>query len=532
MNNCINSTKKTLQILGVPHTQKYIEDIILSHQDHNSLLAISDTLTKYSIENTAVELTKERIDELPSTCIVQVTIEKSTLFYVIQNVGESHVSFYDEKNKLEVYNKVDFQKVWTGICLLFEKTENSKEVGIERKLTVKKINIILISIASILLIFSTALGLSNAEVYGGSIALFYTILYAMLKLIGLALGILLLWFEIDQHNPTLQNFCSGGSKKINCNAVLNSEYATLFKGSLNLSLSTIAFSYFIASLLFLFISGFSSASVSLLSLSSFIVAPVVLVSFYYQAFVIKQWCKFCIIIQVVLLTETLISYLGGFYKNNIALEELPVLIAFFILPILAWGKLKLLFENDKLINFYRRRLNKVKNNLDVFESLLIKSRKITTNTEGLGIPLNGNNTKYDIIKVCSPYCGPCATAHPILEALYANGKINLQIVFAPNENESHPALKPIKHFLAIDSQKNPAKTQQALDDWYNAEQKDYNVFANKYVMNGELEKQKNKLQAMREWCQKEKIKHTPTVFINGHELPDEYQIEDLRDILG
>ena len=61
---------------------------------------------------------------------------------------------------------------------------------------------------------------------------------------------------------------------------------------------------------------------------------------------------------------------------------------------------------------------------------------------------------------------------------------------------------------------------QALDDWYLAEKKDYDAFALKYPMNGELQQQKDKIIAMREWCDAMKIRATPTIYINGQELPE------------
>lgn len=50
-------------------------------------------------------------------------------------------------------------------------------------------------------------------------------------------------------------------------------------------------------------------------------------------------------------------------------------------------------------------------------------------------------------------------------------------------------------------------------------------------MNGELEKQWDRLEAMSAWCEAEKITATPAIFINGHELPQEYWVEDLLDAL-
>ncbi|MGS2737720.1 hypothetical protein [Sinomicrobium sp. M5D2P17] len=50
-------------------------------------------------------------------------------------------------------------------------------------------------------------------------------------------------------------------------------------------------------------------------------------------------------------------------------------------------------------------------------------------------------------------------------------------------------------------------------------------------MNGELEEQRIKITAMRQWCDIENITQTPTIFINGYELPKEYLVEDLKEVL-
>jgi protein-disulfide isomerase len=74
-------------------------------------------------------------------------------------------------------------------------------------------------------------------------------------------------------------------------------------------------------------------------------------------------------------------------------------------------------------------------------------------------------------------------------------------------------------------------TRQALDDWYLPEVKDYAAFAEKYPLNGELTKQGETIKAMEAWCEEEQITHTPTIFINGLELPEAYSVEDLKYVL-
>jgi hypothetical protein len=85
--------------------------------------------------------------------------------------------------------------------------------------------------------------------------------------------------------------------------------------------------------------------------------------------------------------------------------------------------------------------------------------------------------------------------------------------------------------MAIDELDDTEIIQKALDDWYLAEEKNYTVFSSKYPLNGEVQKQSSKIQAMKEWCDKQKIVHTPTIFINGFEIPNEYNVSDLRNVL-
>ena len=41
----------------------------------------------------------------------------------------------------------------------------------------------------------------------------------------------------------------------------------------------------------------------------------------------------------------------------------------------------------------------------------------------------------------------------------------------------------------------------------------------------------DKIKKMEHWCRRERIMETPTIFINGYELPNEYTVEDLNEIL-
>jgi protein-disulfide isomerase len=71
------------------------------------------------------------------------------------------------------------------------------------------------------------------------------------------------------------------------------------------------------------------------------------------------------------------------------------------------------------------------------------------------------------------------------------------------------------------------QVQHALDDWYLADEKNYDAFAAKYQLNGEVAAQAPSVTAMEKWSLANDIRYTPTIFFNGYELPPEYDLEDL-----
>lgn len=74
-------------------------------------------------------------------------------------------------------------------------------------------------------------------------------------------------------------------------------------------------------------------------------------------------------------------------------------------------------------------------------------------------------------------------------------------------------------------------TRKALDDWYLADKKDYEIFAEKYPLEGKLQHQGVKVDAMDEWSKQTAITFTPTFFVDGHQLPELYKIGDLKHLL-
>ncbi|REG84551.1 vitamin K epoxide reductase family protein [Algoriphagus antarcticus] len=519
MDNCLITCKRLLGSLRVPHTQQFLKEKILTHPQYPSLLSLSDTLEEYRVESLAAKLGPGRLDELPLPGIVQVSLADGTYFNVITAVSESGITLFDEKGRLKDMPRLDFLKSWTGVCLLVEAGEDAAEPEINQKIRDQRV----IKGVAMVCAVSLLLWLGFGIVENGTSGLY--LFYFMLKLLGLSISGILLWYQQDKENPTLQKFCSGG-KSVDCNSVLDSKTFHLLDGRINPSL--LALAYFFAGTGLLGGSAFSA--ITLLAWLSLATIPVVIYSFYYQAMVIKKWCRFCLLIQGVLVLEVLAVLGGGFLVSGVDVIVVSSLLLLFTGVILGGILIKPMLGLQDKVYKTKRELSKLKSNKAMFELSLSRSKKIQDEPQGLGILLKGKNPKYKVIKVCNPYCGPCSSIHPVLESLFEKGNIDLQILFTPGNGDEQKE-KTVRHLLAIESKGNSKLTRQALDDWYGAEKKDYQEFAAKYPMNGELTLQEEKIKLMEDWCKKENISFTPTLFVNGCELPEDYTVDYLKYLL-
>ena len=242
---------------------------------------------------------------------------------------------------------------------------------------------------------------------------------------------------------------------------------------------------------------------------------------------LSQWT------ENILVAEANNSLLFSQTKEAFANNFIFALYALFI-PTISWFLLKPLLKRLQVAKYEKRSYSMLKFNDDVFWSLLKNQPSIVDqSTSELGITIGNPNAKHTIIKVCNPYCGPCATVHPDIERIIeSNPEVKAQIIFTATNHENDRGAKPVKHLLAVSEKGDENLTKNALDDWYLAKEKSYDVFANKYPMNGEIDKQTGKIDQMKEWCEKVKIEYTPTIFIDGFLLPKGYQIKDINYFLS
>lgn len=513
-----------LKGLKVNVSMETINDTLQSHPDYLSFLSISDSLNNWKVENLVIQTSAEKLSEIPTPFI---TSFKQGVFVGVLEVLENELVIVNQQGKKETIAKNVFLSQWTENILVAEANEFSGEINYQQKINATNIKTVVYSL--ILLGILTSLFIPYLN---GSITLLPT-LYLLVKLIGLTASVLLLWYDIDKGNPLLKQICSG-IQKANCSAVLNTKAATL--GGM-VTWSEVGFVYFAGSLLFSALAGINKV-LPILSIISLLALPYIIFSIYYQWKVAKQWCVLCLMVQAVLLAEGILVLANNSLSFAQAKEAFANNFIFalyaLLIPSISWFLLKPLLKRLQVAKYEKRSYSMLKFNDQVFWSLLKTQPSIVDHsTSELGITIGNPYAKHTIIKVCNPYCGPCATAHPEIERIIeSNPEVKAQIIFTATNHENDRGAKPVKHLLAVSEKGDENLTKTALDDWYLAKEKNYDVFANKYPVNGELDEQAKKIDQMKDWCEKVKIEFTPTIFINGYQLPKGYQIKDINYFLS
>ncbi len=535
MQNCDEIAIRFCQLLRVKVTATSLRKKITEHPDYPSLLSISDTLRIFKVANLGLKTTTNNFHTFPTPFIVQVKGNKSghNLFGIINELlPNQKISWYNpEKKKNEQTSKNDFNDLFTGYVMLAESNTDSGETEYEKKRNEQRMRNFWNTVIALILPILLLLIIGYTSFMKGFLNSFFPICFALVTLAGTITGALLLLYEVDQHNPVLQKVCHSG-KKTNCGAILNSEASHIW----GISWSSIGFAYFCGMLIALMTTSLTGATMlSVAALCNLLALPYIFFSLYYQGLIARQWCPMCLTVQASLVLQFLIA-LGGHFLSIPSQKEIPAALAIATCFGVVFLSVQLLIpslQRSKEGKHAQQELVRLKHNPEVFETLLEKQKKLDKSADGLGITLGNTDGKIKLIKVCNPYCGPCALAHPVIEELLENNpELQVQIIFTASGEDNDYKNPPVQHLLAIANIGDESLTRKALDDWYKMDEKNYDVFAQKYPMNGELEKQSQNIKEMNKWNESEKIAYTPTIFINDHQLPEIYNVSDLKYLLS
>ena len=508
---------KFVKHLNARVTFNTIQEELLKHPNYPSLLAVSDVLNSWKIPNAAYNIPFESLNEVEDS---YMAVFQNEIVVVLETKKNGFIISTSKKSNFFI-SQEDFKTRYNGSVLLAEIEANSGET--EYKIHRRKEILnqwrypFLITGCVLILVYMLTKSLLFTEINYFVIALF------LCKAMGVVVTALLLLKSIDADNPFVQKLCAG--KNNDCNAILSSNAANVTEG---LSWSEVGFFYFAGTWLVLLFNGTHAGILHTLAILNILCLPYSFYSIYYQWRIAKQWCIFCLSVQALLWLEFagFWPYLTNYNAPIFALQWLGIVTAMLV-PLLLWSVLKpLLLTNNQILPL-KIQLQRFKYNDTFFHHALHENKAYPLLDDSQSIVLGNREAENIVTIVSNPYCGPCAKAHKQLDTwLKQNDKIKLQIVFSGTEEGASSSITVAKHFMGLYSSGNINETEKAINSWYSQKNKDYGSWAKKHPLDNSVND--NIMKAQKKWCDITEITATPTIFINGRQLPKQYQPTDIK----
>ncbi len=517
--NAVSATYQYLKAIGAKVTEETVEATLKNHPNYPSLLATSDALNEWKIENVAIRIKPEQLAELPTPFLTYLDINHG-IFALVKSIKDDAIEWIHTTEGFKREKIEEFLKKWDGVVLMAETNSDSGEKNFienRKKEILNNLRIALLLIGASILTISLF--------YHNFITDWHYNALLLTKFTGVIISGLLLWQSIDKNNPFINKLCVAGSKS-NCNAILGSNAAQVTTW---LSWSEIGFFYFAGGFVALLISPDSMFILWSLGATSLFYTCW---SIYYQAFVAKQWCTLCLTVQLIFIVEFLlnINYLSKLRGELVSLTYNDFLSSLegFSGVVLVWVFIKPFLQKSQQVAPLKNDLKRFKNNPNLFLSLLQKQEEMPFVPSNMHTIVIGNtHAEHTITMVTNPFCQPCAKTHKIIEDLLeSNENLNCQVIFLASNDEGDKRGIVARVILSLSIDQQP----EALHQWYDNEERNIEKWQKQLgiIENKNTESTINQHQV---WCKLAKIEGTPTLYLDGFKLPELYRLADLKGIL-
>jgi Thioredoxin len=260
-------------------------------------------------------------------------------------------------------------------------------------------------------------------------------------------------------------------------------------------------------------------------------------SVWFQYYKVKSWCYFCLIILLIFWSECIFINYGetinyGSFLLSLNVRSILVFAFSFTMAITIVTYVVLNLKKEHQLFEKNNELNRIKFNKTIMDFSWGNSRKIIPLKDDVLKLLNNANAIQTLTIVTNPTCAPCANTHKKLESYLkgAYSNLNINIIFSTPMNDINSTrYKVTKKILQIFKQKGSVIAIQALETWFNDNKKDFDKWDKEFIVeNCEVS---DMMTTHLNWCIANKIKYTPTIILNGVEIPDIYTVSDVKHFL-
>lgn len=506
--NTVNIIYKWLKQTNYEVSIEKIQLQFLSHPDIGTLSSITDTLNAFKIENQAAQIDIDNIPKLKEPFLSLIRNNKVDQFVLAKVISTVSVEIYNGQEKLFSISFDEFKKIFSGFIVVIDKQQPTFRLNIRNWLRPLSISLLTFAVFYLFWMHPT----QTINIYA----------YFLLTIAGLICSLLLFVHSLGFNNHFLQRFCTL-SKSTDCNGVLHSKAANLWK---DINLTDVGIIYFSVQLIYLLL---LPNAISILLAVSIVGILFPIYSIYQQAYIIKKWCPLCLTIAAILLLQGIVAIIS-FSEISFQPQFTVGVLCIIALVGIVWYYLKQLFENSARLHNAEIELLRFKRNYHLF----INYYKLTNSIEDSHIKtekeiiIGSEQAPTQITVITNPLCRACQKTHGELKSLIQQfpADISLRIVFyVPYQNLCDPRTM-IASWLADTYFNNKEIGIKTIGNWY--ANPDVKKFDKLKLPTEILKQQQPFLQNQAQWCVQQQLTLTPLLLINNKLFPLIYRTDDLR----
>ncbi len=494
---------------GINNYDKQDLDLQLQiHPNYPSFNSITDTLDYFNIDNIAVEVPREALDQLPDSFISLVSSESDhEIVSVLRKKNKIHLKYPNQKDKKISIN--EFEKIWIPKVIAVEHSSKS-----HLKISKSFFQTTLVS-----LLIAGIIGLLFFKNWD-----FQAIGFLVLSISGGLFGFFAVRESLGFQSQTMHQFCTTVGNT-NCGDVINNTSGKIFK---NFSIADASLTYFLGITAYQFFFGFTS----ILIFPSLLSIPIILYALYSQAFVIKKWCAICLTISAITIGMAAIALFKLNFEFDIA--ALAQFITITTIITLGYTLLKEKLVESKAQKSENITLNRFKRDTQIFNYLFSKSEKIENQKTITNEIIIGNpNAKLKIISVTNPMCGYCKNAFEAyartVKSLGDNIQIAIRLKVQPTQLDN-PATQISLRLLEIFHEQGADSFIKAYTAWF--ENRTHTVWMKNYGAPSNEPKYIEVLQNQSNWADENNLYYTPATLINGSFYPKKYSYDEFYHFIS
>lgn len=516
-NNFEHTFLQLIKILKVSVTKTSALQYLQSHPYTGSLLAYVETLDQFKIENAGIRIDRNRFSELPTPFVAYLNQFGGT-FALVKNKTDTEVEWLDTQKGWIKSPSDEFLKKWDGVALLAELSSASGEKNYNEKLQQERLKEVriplaigLLAVLTIVISFSLILSINLIPLF-------------LLKLTGIVATTLLLVRSIEINSEWVNKICNNGPK-MNCQSVLDSPAAQITSW---LGWSDLGFIYFLGSYLAMLVASQDlNTFYSLQSLFSIASVGFALYSIGYQKYRAKMWCTLCLVVVAVFLLELAYLLMSGSLMFDFNLVVVLKILTVFFLPIAILLIYKPVATKANEQKYLQQKINRIYATPGYLELLFNNQVTMPPLANEMELVVMGNfDAPHEIIIVSNPLCSPCAAMHKRLETLLEeNPNVKCKVVFLSGIDNAGGRF--VRKLFSLPVQ----LREEAMSRWYNRNDKNFDQWNEPYLMYAETDIATDLQKKHNEWIHRAEVKGTPTLYLNGKQLPTDLNVNELAKML-